>query len=200
MGGFVILQFVGLRGLHSSVAVVQLGATILMSAVRASLRTQLLSSSRNLLHGLDVKGHGLDWLALYIGGRRVSGDCPGGTLTSEGTPPESFSGTTSPGGDIESGMGTKTTPVSPSLKRSSEPRVCGDEGESGDGCEGTSEATHMRPFWRRWIRGRQEVVKERRVQRRIGFLGMAQETPQASLSHNIRTPAWRSTLISPQDQ
>ena len=44
-----ILQFVGLRALHSSIAVAQLAATIVMSAVRAALRAKRRSPEENLL-------------------------------------------------------------------------------------------------------------------------------------------------------
>lgn len=65
--GFVC-QFLGLRACHSSVAVAQFGATILMSLVRASLRTQRLSVDDNLLkNNRDyVQGNELDFLALNM--------------------------------------------------------------------------------------------------------------------------------------
>ncbi|KAI9892521.1 MAG: hypothetical protein M1814_001478 [Vezdaea aestivalis] len=72
-----LLQFLGLRACHSSVAVAQLGITILMSTVRASLRTQRLSPEDNLLQSESDtqrdgtatyhRGYELDWLALKIG-------------------------------------------------------------------------------------------------------------------------------------
>ena len=66
--GFV-LQFVGLRGLHSAISVAQLGAIMAMSAVRATLRMKRLQPDDNFLadHGDMVVGHELDWLALHIG-------------------------------------------------------------------------------------------------------------------------------------
>ena len=68
MSGFV-LQFVGLRAMHSAVSVVQLGAILLMSVVRSGLRTQRLRKDQNLLHDRldEVEGHELDWLALQMG-------------------------------------------------------------------------------------------------------------------------------------
>jgi ankyrin repeat protein len=68
MAGFV-LQFVGLRAMHSVVSVVQLGAILLMSIIRASLRTQRLPNERNRLRDCpdEVEGHELDWLALQLG-------------------------------------------------------------------------------------------------------------------------------------
>ncbi|PGH09675.1 hypothetical protein AJ79_05641 [Helicocarpus griseus UAMH5409] len=64
-----ILQFISLRALHSTISIAQLGATILMSAIRASLRTQRLSSDNNILRdSLDIiRGYELDWLALHLG-------------------------------------------------------------------------------------------------------------------------------------
>lgn len=67
MAGF-ILQFFGLRGLHSFVALSQLGATLIMAAVRAGLRTQRLGEGKNdLVDFLDIiEGHELDWQAFAI--------------------------------------------------------------------------------------------------------------------------------------
>lgn len=66
--GFVC-QFLGLRACHSSVAVAQFGATVLMSLVRASLRTQRLRVDNNLLKNDPdfFQGNELDILALNIG-------------------------------------------------------------------------------------------------------------------------------------
>ncbi|KAL7808696.1 hypothetical protein V8C26DRAFT_412898 [Trichoderma gracile] len=66
--GFV-LQFVGLRAMHSVVSLLQLAVTILMSIVRALLRTQRLSTEANVLRDRpdEVSSHELDWLALQIG-------------------------------------------------------------------------------------------------------------------------------------
>lgn len=66
--GFV-LQFVGLRGMHAAVSVAQLGAILVMSAARASLRMQRLKPKDNFFVNFpdEVVGHELDWLALRIG-------------------------------------------------------------------------------------------------------------------------------------
>lgn len=63
-----ILQFIGLRGLHSFVALFQLGATILMAIVRAGLRSQRLGEEKNELRNADftITGHELDWFAHRI--------------------------------------------------------------------------------------------------------------------------------------
>lgn len=65
--GFVC-QFVGLRGLHGSVALYQLASTLCMSVIRALLRSRRLPSEENGLKDLrrDVEGHELDWQALNI--------------------------------------------------------------------------------------------------------------------------------------
>ncbi|KAJ3547472.1 hypothetical protein NM208_g1493 [Fusarium decemcellulare] len=62
LGGFVV-QFVGLRGMHWSAPVVQLGATVVMAIVRACVRRNLgqLPESRHLVSGFE-----LDWLALTL--------------------------------------------------------------------------------------------------------------------------------------
>ncbi|KAL6415763.1 Ankyrin repeat protein [Ilyonectria robusta] len=67
MSGFV-LQFVGMRAMHSAVSVLQLGAILLMSIIRAGLRTQRLGKDQNLLLDRpdEVEGHELDWLALQM--------------------------------------------------------------------------------------------------------------------------------------
>ncbi|OPB44973.1 hypothetical protein A0O28_0091110 [Trichoderma guizhouense] len=70
--GFV-MQFVGLRGIHSAVSVAQLGAIMLMSAARAALRMQRLKPEDNFLAQCpdEVVGHELDWLAVRIGEQDV---------------------------------------------------------------------------------------------------------------------------------
>ncbi|KAF2181053.1 hypothetical protein K469DRAFT_590132 [Zopfia rhizophila CBS 207.26] len=69
MTGFV-LQFVGLRGMHSTVSVFQLGAVLVMSIIRAALRTQRLEGKDNhiLRHSsaARIQGHELDWLAFEL--------------------------------------------------------------------------------------------------------------------------------------
>ncbi|OJD29377.1 endoglucanase [Diplodia corticola] len=66
-----IIQFIGLRACHSSVAVAQLGLTVLMSLIRALLRTERMAEDDNLLSKgsgrLDTnQGHELAWLASYL--------------------------------------------------------------------------------------------------------------------------------------
>lgn len=63
--GFVV-QFLGMRACHSSVILAQLGATCVMSIVRAILRTDRLSNSDNVMGDSpdSYQGHELDWLAL----------------------------------------------------------------------------------------------------------------------------------------
>ncbi|KAL7925582.1 hypothetical protein ACQKWADRAFT_284464 [Trichoderma austrokoningii] len=66
--GFII-QFVGLRGIHSAISVAQLGAMLAMSVVRSALRMQRLKPNDNFLRRCpdEVTGHELDWLAMHIG-------------------------------------------------------------------------------------------------------------------------------------
>lgn len=63
-----ICQFMGLRAGHSSVAVMQLGVTLIMSLVRASLRAQRLEEKDNFMaKDPDLfQGHELDYLALKV--------------------------------------------------------------------------------------------------------------------------------------
>jgi hypothetical protein len=65
MTGF-IFQFVGLRAMHAAIALAQLGVTLVMATLRASLRMK--RSGLNLLReeGNKVHGHELDWLAMLI--------------------------------------------------------------------------------------------------------------------------------------
>ncbi|PSN73693.1 hypothetical protein BS50DRAFT_617000 [Corynespora cassiicola Philippines] len=67
MVGF-ILQFTGLRGLHGSVALYQIAATLVMSIIRAVLRLRRLDPSDNNLRTLGAKleGHELDWQAMNL--------------------------------------------------------------------------------------------------------------------------------------
>ena len=70
MVGFV-LQFVGLRGLHSSVAMFQLGGTLLMAVIRSSLRTERGGSQNNMWDKRlrkAVNGFELDWFAMELVG------------------------------------------------------------------------------------------------------------------------------------
>ncbi|EPS39981.1 hypothetical protein H072_6288 [Dactylellina haptotyla CBS 200.50] len=77
--GFIV-QFVGLRAMHASVILFQIGVTMLMAIIRAMLRTQRLDGMKNLLGKSDGKrrtyafsknpkvlhGHELDLLALHL--------------------------------------------------------------------------------------------------------------------------------------
>ncbi|PGH05992.1 hypothetical protein GX51_02583 [Blastomyces parvus] len=72
IGGFII-QFVGLRGMHAAVTLAQLGSTVIMGILRASLRSQRMSEDDNILTkdlSDDKKrlivGHELDWFAMHL--------------------------------------------------------------------------------------------------------------------------------------
>jgi ankyrin repeat domain-containing protein 50 len=64
MVGF-ILQFTGLRGLHSSVTLYQFAATLIMALIRSLLRSRRLGEDKNLLRDpkvpVEVEEHELDW-------------------------------------------------------------------------------------------------------------------------------------------
>jgi hypothetical protein len=61
-------QFIGLRGLHGSIALYQIASTLCMAVIRALLRSRRLSWEGNQLKALhrDVEGHELDWQALHM--------------------------------------------------------------------------------------------------------------------------------------
>ncbi|KAL8281863.1 hypothetical protein RB597_009535 [Gaeumannomyces tritici] len=65
VSGF-ILQFTGLRAMHWSASVTQLGATALMTILRAWVRRNLAQNPKALPL---VPGHELDWLAMTLGGK-----------------------------------------------------------------------------------------------------------------------------------
>ncbi|WYZ35802.1 hypothetical protein EsH8_X_000449 [Colletotrichum jinshuiense] len=67
MVGF-ILQFVGFRAMHSAVSVLQLGVILIVSIIRAALRSQRLKKNDNLVHNRpdEVEGFELDWLAWHM--------------------------------------------------------------------------------------------------------------------------------------
>jgi hypothetical protein len=67
-------QFVGFRGLHGSITLYQLACTLVMSVVRALLRSRRLGREQNLLEYFQRKSDSdeLDWQALSI----VSSECP----------------------------------------------------------------------------------------------------------------------------
>jgi ankyrin repeat protein len=97
LSGFV-LQFIGLRGVHSTVSVAQLGAVMLMSTARAALRMQRVEPNANSLANFpdEVLGHELDWLALRIGQDVIKNDLelpsPGSSFSSQSfdPPPQYF--------------------------------------------------------------------------------------------------------------
>lgn len=62
-----ICQFLGLRGLHGSVALYQLGVTLCMAIVRSFLRSGRLGANKNnVKQRRDVEGHELDWQAMNL--------------------------------------------------------------------------------------------------------------------------------------
>ncbi|RYP67006.1 hypothetical protein DL770_008705 [Monosporascus sp. CRB-9-2] len=69
VAGFIV-QFVGLRALHWSATIIQLGVTLIMTAIRAWSRRGLASSPdvRNL-----PEGHELAWLAFHLAKQTQSG-------------------------------------------------------------------------------------------------------------------------------
>ncbi|KAH7303431.1 hypothetical protein B0I35DRAFT_472324 [Stachybotrys elegans] len=77
VAGFV-LQFVGLRGIHSAISVAQLGAALVMSVARSALRMQRLATKDNDLSDCRdlVDRHELDWLALRIGEKAIEAALP----------------------------------------------------------------------------------------------------------------------------
>ncbi|KAL4986628.1 hypothetical protein BDW68DRAFT_162964 [Aspergillus falconensis] len=87
ISGFV-LQFTGLRGVHSAVSVAQLGVVLVMGLARAALRMQRLAADANALagHGDTILGHELDWFALRLG-RDYTQQYLGGPHGSESNPP-----------------------------------------------------------------------------------------------------------------
>ena len=64
--GFVA-QFVGLRGMHWSAPLAQLGATVVMTILRTWVRRNLAKPLRSQPL---VPGHEMDWLAMTLGGDR----------------------------------------------------------------------------------------------------------------------------------
>ncbi|KLU91868.1 hypothetical protein MAPG_10817 [Magnaporthiopsis poae ATCC 64411] len=68
ISGF-ILQFTGLRAMHWSASVTQLGATALMTILRAWVRRNLAENPKAVPL---VPGHELDWLAMTLGGKDSS--------------------------------------------------------------------------------------------------------------------------------
>ncbi|UPK90622.1 hypothetical protein LCI18_001557 [Fusarium solani-melongenae] len=62
-----MVQFIGLRGQHATVSLYQLCCTIVMSTIRASIRSSR-STPRNELeyHSEELRGHELDWQAFQL--------------------------------------------------------------------------------------------------------------------------------------
>lgn len=75
VAGFV-LQFTGLRALHSAIPVAQLGVTMIMSMARTLLRMRHLKAGDNRLEKCpdQIVGHELDWLAFHIGEEDIKRD------------------------------------------------------------------------------------------------------------------------------
>lgn len=73
--GFV-LQFLGMRTLHSSVSVAQFVVMLVMSTLRALLRTQRLEKSDNEMGDSYTlyQGHELDWLSIKLAYPENHGD------------------------------------------------------------------------------------------------------------------------------
>ncbi|QGA22069.1 hypothetical protein EYB26_009783 [Talaromyces marneffei] len=94
MTGFVI-QFVGIRGLHSSVILAQLGATIVMTIVRTGLRAERMNEGDNLLQDhqdiVSSGEHELDWLASRLYNIRSFRVCPTNSLPGQRTETQSNS-------------------------------------------------------------------------------------------------------------
>jgi hypothetical protein len=62
-------QFLGLRGLHGSIALYQLGVTLCMAIARSLLRSGRLGADKNKLghsHYRHIEGHELDWQATNL--------------------------------------------------------------------------------------------------------------------------------------
>ncbi|KAK3341452.1 hypothetical protein B0T25DRAFT_593994 [Lasiosphaeria hispida] len=67
MCGF-LTQFIGLRGMHWSVSIAQLGATIIMTLLRTWVRRNLAEKPKAVPL---VSGHELDWLAMTLRGNHT---------------------------------------------------------------------------------------------------------------------------------
>lgn len=89
MVGFVI-QFVGLRGLHSSVILANLGSTMVMTVVRTCLRAQRMNEQDNMLKderkSVCNGEHELDWLVFHLFKLQSFKICPASTLSTSQRP------------------------------------------------------------------------------------------------------------------
>ncbi|KAF3083749.1 hypothetical protein TWF706_001100 [Orbilia oligospora] len=83
-----ILQFIGLRGLHGSVALYQLAATLIMAFIRAMLRSKRIDEGKNRIKDYqDIEGHELDWIALQIDTAVYGNDQTPGTSKAQNKSP-----------------------------------------------------------------------------------------------------------------
>ncbi|KAJ3548345.1 hypothetical protein NM208_g1047 [Fusarium decemcellulare] len=73
-----VVQFIGLRGQHATVSLYQLGCTIIMSIIRASIRASR-SAPKNQLENPSkgLQGHELDWQALRLASECLHQEGPG---------------------------------------------------------------------------------------------------------------------------
>ncbi|KAK5989716.1 hypothetical protein PT974_07975 [Cladobotryum mycophilum] len=73
-------QFIGLRGMHPSISLYSLVCTLIMSFIRAMIRSSQFDDRENLLQelGQHVEDHELDWQAFYIS--QLDGLTPGKTV------------------------------------------------------------------------------------------------------------------------
>ncbi|EED12369.1 ankyrin repeat-containing protein, putative [Talaromyces stipitatus ATCC 10500] len=92
MVGFVI-QFVGIRGLHSSVILAQLGATMVMTLVRTGLRAERMREGDNMLKvDQDIVSsgeHELDWIVFRLFNIKSFRLCPTNSLHAQNTQTQS---------------------------------------------------------------------------------------------------------------
>ncbi|KAF3255599.1 hypothetical protein TWF128_005590 [Orbilia oligospora] len=83
-----ILQFIGLRGLHGSVALYQLASTLIMAFIRAMLRSKRIDEGKNRIKDYqDIEGHELDWIALQIDTAVYGNDQTPGTSKAQNESP-----------------------------------------------------------------------------------------------------------------
>ncbi|KAF5006575.1 hypothetical protein FDECE_7050 [Fusarium decemcellulare] len=73
-----VIQFIGLRGQHATVSLYQLCCTIIMSIIRASIRSSR-SAPKNELENPSkgLQGHELDWQALRLASECLNQEGPG---------------------------------------------------------------------------------------------------------------------------
>ncbi|KAF4472849.1 hypothetical protein FALBO_236, partial [Fusarium albosuccineum] len=62
-----VIQFIGLRGQHSTISLYQLCCTVIMSIVRAFIRSYRHTPANKLEpFGKEIEGHELDWQSLWL--------------------------------------------------------------------------------------------------------------------------------------